>query len=98
MKLQKQVMENREHTEMENMALAAELARQLCHDFNNFLYNLFLLFEISKASPASVKPSDWDSVKNHGDKLVRLLRDWDQFHRRFSFEECDIDLNELLRK
>ena len=39
-------MNSPEQMELENMALAAELARQLCHDFSNFIYNLFLQIEI----------------------------------------------------
>ena len=66
-------MENRDISELEEMALGAELARQLCHDFSNFLYNLFLSFEIAKASPGSVKATDWDSVKAYGDRIVQLL-------------------------
>jgi hypothetical protein len=91
-------MDSREKTELENLALAAELSRQLCHDFNNFLYNLFLQIEIAKTTSVAANADDWDAVKRAGDKATRRLRDWDRFHRRFTLEEAIVDLHQLIRQ
>jgi hypothetical protein len=91
-------MNSSQHRNIEDLALAGELARQLCHDFNNFLYNLFLQIEIATAAPGRVKPQDWDAIKRAGEKVVGRIRDWDRFHARFSMEEEQVDLHQLIER
>src|ERR1051325_10764131 len=88
-------MASNEQADQINLAIATELARQLCHDFNNFLYNLFLQIDITAAAPE--KGGNWDGIKRAGAKIVQRLREWDRFQRRFSFDEAPVDLHELLR-
>ena len=89
-------MKTREQAELENMALAAELARQLCHDCNNFIYNLFLQIEIGAASASAAKPNEWEGVKREGKKMVRLMQEWEHFNNRLSFDETMIDLHQVI--
>jgi len=91
-------MRSQEEIELENMALAAELARQLCHEFSNFVYTLFLQIEIGAAAPASSKGENWAAIKRDGRDIVRLLREWDHFHGRFSFAETAVDLHQVIRE
>lgn len=90
-----------EQVELENLALAAELARQICHDFSNFIYNLFLQIEIGETSAAGAAPGNLEgieSIKRESKRMARLLQEWEQFHSRFSFDETTIDLHQLIRQ
>jgi hypothetical protein len=92
-------MDPREEDELKNMALAAELARQLCHDFRNFLYNVSLQIEAdAAASPASPLSENWLGIKKEVEKTTQRLRDWDQFQQRFSYAESAVDLHEVIRQ
>jgi len=91
------IMKSHDEANLENMALAAELARQLCHDFNNLLYNLFLQIEISTNAPHAVQ-ENWTAIKRDANKIARLLQEWDRFHDRFTFSEESFDLNEMVRQ
>ena len=91
-------MASREQTELENLALAGELARQLCHDFNNFVYNFSLQLEIARTTSTLSHTTDWDAIKVEADRMIHRLRQWDHFQRRFSFEETAVDLNQLIRQ
>src|ERR1700687_2540424 len=55
-------MKTREQIDLENMALSAELSRQLGHDFSNFVYNLLLQVEIWQNLPKPQRP-DWEKIK-----------------------------------
>jgi hypothetical protein len=90
-------MESREKSDLESLALSAELARQLCHDFNNFLYNLLMQIEIAKVSPTSASDNVWDAVNRAGAEIVRRLREWDKFQRRYVFDETTVDLHRVIR-
>lgn len=89
-------MKSREEIDLENMALASELARQLCHDFSNFLYNLFLQIEIGAIAEKSSNQGNWQAIKQDGDKVSRRLQEWARFHDRFLYTETAIDLHEVL--
>jgi hypothetical protein len=88
---------DQEQVEVQNLALAAELARQVCHDFSNFIYNLFLQIEIGETSAAAAA-RDWESIKRESKRMARLLQEWDHFQSRFSFDETTIDLHQLIRQ
>jgi hypothetical protein len=89
-------MKNREETDLDNMALSAELARQICHDFSNFLFNLTLQLEINKAGGAGVAEDFWPAVEQDCRKIARALQEWDRFHNRFHQAETSIDLREVV--
>lgn len=91
-------MEHREEANLENMALAAELARQLCHEFSNFLYNLLLQIEIGETSQADASHKNWASIKGDAKKITRLMQEWDGFHDRFAFSENEVDLHAVIRR
>ena len=92
-------MKNGEQRELEDMALALELSRQLGHDFGNFLYNLFLQMEIWEASGKSAIAPDWTHIKKDGRQLIGLLQQWQQFRNRQSVEKTSrLDVNALIRK
>src|SRR5262249_5805243 len=82
----------------ENLALGAELARQLCHDFRNFIYNLTLQLEIQEASATALAPKDWESIKREGKKIANWLQEWDRFRRQSPVEDPPIDLNRVVRR
>lgn len=84
-----------EQRDLASLAVAGELARQLCHEFSNFLYNLMLQAEIGLAGPA---PQGWDSMKLEGRKLTRLLQEWEVFHKRFTFTETSVDIHAVIRQ
>src|SRR5260370_1547607 len=89
---------DQELVELENLALAAELARQVCHDFSNFIHNLFLQIAIGETSAAAAGPGDWEGIKCESKRMARLLQEWDHFQSRFSFDETTIDLHQLIRQ
>src|SRR5260370_373825 len=89
---------DQEQVDVQNLALAAELARQLCHDFSNFIYNLFLQIEIQETSAAAAGPGAWEGIKRESKRMARLLQEWDHFQSRFSFDETTIDLHQLIRQ
>jgi hypothetical protein len=89
---------DQEQVELENLALAAELARQVCHDFSNFIHNLFLQIAIGETSAAATGPGDWEGIKRESQRMARLLHEWDHFQSRFSFDETTIDLHQLIRQ
>jgi hypothetical protein len=91
-------MSAREDADLENMALAAELARQLCHEFSNLIYSLFLQIEIGRVAKSASKPEDWESIRRDAEKIVSLLHEWDRFHNRFLFAEASVDLHETIRR
>lgn len=91
-------MDSREENELKNMALTAELARQLCHDFRNFLYNVSLQIEADAVSQSNPQPENWIGIKKEVEKITQRLRDWDQFHQRFSHVEAAVDLHEAIRQ
>ena len=88
-------MKTREQLDLENMALAAELSRQLAHDFSNFVYNLLLQIEIWETSPKQLQP-DWVHIKQDGKKMASLLQQWDRFQS--PEEPTKVDLHEVIRK
>jgi phosphoglycerate-specific signal transduction histidine kinase len=88
---------DQEQVELENLALAAELARQVCHDFSNFIHNLFLQIAIGETSAAAAA-RDWEGIKRESKRMARLLQEWDHFQSRFSFDETTIDLHQLIRQ
>jgi hypothetical protein len=91
-------MTSRDDIDMQNMALAAELARQLCHDFNNFIYNLFLQIEIDASTPAHGDGAAWDGVKAEAKHIMRRMEEWNRFQSRFSFTEAPIDVHAAIRQ
>jgi hypothetical protein len=92
-------MKTPEKVDLEMMALAVELARQLGHDFSNFLYNLLLQIEIWETSRNPQKAPDWEHLKRDGQKMVRVLNEWHDFHNRFSMQEVTkIDLHQLIQQ
>jgi signal transduction histidine kinase len=91
-------MDRKEQTNVEDMALAAELARHICHEFNNFLYNLLLQIEIGARSKPDSLQDNWIAIKNDAAHVTRLMQEWNQFHNRFVYEESKIDLHEIIRQ
>lgn len=91
-------MKPRDDSEVADMALAAEMARQLCHDFSNFLYNLFLQMEIHEAEGNTAAVNAWQGIKEEGKKIVHCLHEWDQFLSQFSYDEALIDLHDAIRR
>ena len=91
-------MTAREDADLENMALAAELARQLCHEFSNLIYSIFLQIEIGRVAKSASKPEDWETIRRDAEKIVGLLQEWNRFHNRFLFTEAAVDLHESIRR
>ena len=83
--------------EIENLALAIEPARQLGHDFGNFLYTFFLQFEIWETTGTAPKLREWETIKREGKKVADRLQEWRHFNGRFSFVENTIDLHQVIR-
>jgi hypothetical protein len=88
----------REQIELENMALTAELSRQLAHDFSNFVYHLLLQIEIWE-TVTPPRPADWKQIKKEAREMAGLLKGWERFHGRCSAEEpTKTDLHQLIRQ
>ena len=90
-------MTTREESDLENMAMASELARQLCHDFSNFLYNFFLQIEIVATTGKSSNQENWQSIKQDGEKVSRRIQEWARYNDRFLYTESAIDLHKVIR-
>jgi hypothetical protein len=83
-------MDIRDQAELENMALAGELARQLVHDFGNFLNALRLQLEVCTRFPD--KPTNWTRTKADVEELGHLIQEW----WRFSPQTLDANGTELV--
>jgi hypothetical protein len=96
--LQERPMKTREQMEVEDMALAGELARQLGHDLSNFVYNIFLQIEIWETSSSPPKPDEWRRIQKEGKYMTELLKEWGRFHTRTADETTKFDLHQLIRQ
>ena len=83
-------------SEIEHLALTAELARQVGHDFGNFIYSVFLQIEIAETA-GNASPG-WSRIKEDGKAMSRLLQELQRFRDRVVPHEAQIDLNELVRQ
>ncbi len=90
-------MNNLEPKELQQMAFAAELARQVVHDCSNLLYNLLLQLEITE-KVVRQDASQWSGLKNEAKLLATRLQEWHQYGLGVAREKRKIDLNGLLRE
>ncbi|MBI2807501.1 MAG: hypothetical protein HYX68_21180 [Planctomycetes bacterium] len=91
-------MKSSEQTDLEHLALSGEVARQLAHDFSNFLYTLLLRIDTWEGAPKPQAP-DWQRLKEDARQISQMLHEWSRFHNRvLPGEPTDIDLNQLIRQ
>ena len=87
----------KQHDELDRMARSAELASQLVHDCNNFLYNFLLQLEIWEMAPTRERP-DWSQIRNEAKNLAALLQEWQRYHHGESARPQKLDLNQMVRE
>src|SRR5581483_1355876 len=81
--------------DLEELALAAETARTLVHEVNNFLNILLLQLAVIEKDLGEAVRQELAPLKVHGKKLALLIKQW-QRQRRSVCTGADVDLNGLL--
>jgi hypothetical protein len=89
-------MKTPQQLEVEQLALAAELARQIGHECSNFVYCVILKLELWQATRSPATFDDWLSIQQEAKKLAVCLQDWHDFHGRIEMHEQRIDLPRLV--
>jgi signal transduction histidine kinase len=91
-------MKSLEYKELEQLALAAELARPLVHECNNFLNNLLLQLAISENDFPEAVRADWKRIRQDGRELAHLLKEWQR--QRKSSPGCaeKTELNSIMQE
>jgi hypothetical protein len=91
-------MKKADLSEVEQLAILAELAGPLVHESNNFLNNLFLHMALFQDHLPEQLRADCESVRKEGRKLVHFLRQW-QGQQRVSLDTSgEIELNQLMEE
>jgi hypothetical protein len=80
--------------ELEQGALACELAGQLRHDVGSFVYHISLQLDMLETLPDQLP--DWAAIRREGKQLIDHLRELDQYLSSPK-EPAEIDLNQLVQ-
>src|SRR5436190_14241546 len=78
----------------DDLCLADELAGQLAHDFGSLIHELMWQLEIMRSQVT--RQPNWDVIKEQGERLIRQLREWDQY-RASADPPVSIELNRLIK-
>jgi hypothetical protein len=89
-------MNDPQKEELEQMALSAELARQVVHDCSNFLYNVLLQAELLAKRPQDDRP-DWSGLKHEAKRLANRIQEWHHYGTALNSEKHEIELNSVVR-
>ena len=89
-------MKNPQQEELEQMALSAELARQVVHDCSNFLYNVLLQAELMQKLAHENRP-DWSGLKREAKHMANRIQEWHRYGSALNSDKSEIDLNSIVR-
>jgi signal transduction histidine kinase len=84
-------------TELEHLAILAELARPIAHETNNFLNTLLLQLAISEKAIPEPYRGDWRNIRSEGKKLADLLQQWQRYRKPSEQAPGRIDLNQVMQ-